>query len=141
MVRAVHVEKVLSLCSCRGEGALRIEISDPLLEENRGVWKLFFAPGRENLVEKTAEAPDLSLTIGDFSTLICGIRSAEELPGCPRRPSATVPRRWTGFSGRSPAMCWTCSKKKRCGSDPQPERYGHTDEKQSGPVPPAAAAV
>ena len=87
MVRAVHVEKVLSLCSCRGEGALRIEISDPLLEENRGVWKLFFAPGRENLVEKTAEAPDLSLTIGDFSTLICGIRSAEELPWM---PAATV---------------------------------------------------
>ena len=86
-VRAVHVEKVLSLCCCRGEGALRIEISDPLLEENCGVWKLSFAPGRENLVEKTAEAPDLSLTIGDFSTLICGIRSAEELPWM---PAATV---------------------------------------------------
>lgn len=83
MVRAVCAEKVLSLCSCRGEGTLRLEITDPLLEENRGVWKLTFAPGHENLVEKTGEAPDLSLSIGDFSTLICGIRSAEDLPWMP----------------------------------------------------------
>lgn len=84
MVRIVHLEKVLSCCRCQGEGTLILEVSDPMLEQNRGVWKLSFAPGKENRVEKTKEAPHITLGIQDLSALLSGARDGEELPWMPQ---------------------------------------------------------
>lgn len=96
MVRAVSVPLVLESCRCRGEGQVKIEISDPLLPENCGVWLLEFAEGRPNRVCRTAEQPDITLPVSAFSALICGIRSAEELPMMPeaavRNPAALLDR-------------------------------------------------
>lgn len=83
MLRVVNVRRVLENCSCRGAGCVRIAIEDTILPENCGTWKLTFAPGQVNFVEKTEEQPDVSLTINAFSALICGARDVHSLAWIP----------------------------------------------------------
>lgn len=83
MLRVVNVRRVLENCNCRGAGCVRIAIEDPVLPENCGTWKLTFAPGQVNFVEKTEEQPDVSLTINAFSALICGARDVHSLAWIP----------------------------------------------------------
>lgn len=83
MLRVVNVEEALKLCRCRGAGEITVQVTDPLLPENNGIFRLTFAPGRENRVERVGAAPDVSLNIGDFSALLCGVRSADELDWMP----------------------------------------------------------
>ena len=47
-------------------------------DRNNAVWELTFAPGRENRVEKTEAAADVTMPINEFSALICGARGAED---------------------------------------------------------------
>jgi predicted acetyltransferase len=79
MVRVVNVEHALSLCRCKGEGSLIVDIIDPMLPGNQGPWRISFAPGRPNQVEKTGYSPDITLPISDFSALLCGIWSGQDL--------------------------------------------------------------
>lgn len=83
MLRVVNVRRVLENCNCRGTGCVRIAIEDTILPENCGTWKLTFAPGQVNFVEKTEEKPDASLTINAFSALICGARDVHSLAWIP----------------------------------------------------------
>lgn len=83
MLRVVNVRRVLENCSCRGTGCVRIAVEDTILPENCGTWKLTFAPGQVNFVEKTEEQPDVSLTINAFSALICGARDTKDLAWMP----------------------------------------------------------
>ncbi len=83
MVRAVNVGRLLALCRCQGEGALTLAVTDPLLPENQGTFRLEFAPGRENRVSRAEGAPDITLGVGELTALACGIRGAEELPWMP----------------------------------------------------------
>ena len=83
MLRVVNVRRVLENCNCRGTGCVRIAIEDTILPENCGTWKLTFAPGQVNFVEKTEEQPDVSLTINAFSALICGARDVHSLAWIP----------------------------------------------------------
>lgn len=84
MLRVVNVRRVLENCLCRGTGSVRMEIADGVLPENSGVWSLSFAPGKENTVEKVQGDADVSLTVNDFSALICGARGAADLPWMPQ---------------------------------------------------------
>lgn len=83
MLRVINVEQALKLCHCKGKGELTVQVEDPLLPENCGSFRLCFEPGKENHVEKTDRTPDISLRIGDFSALLCGVKSAEDLPWMP----------------------------------------------------------
>lgn len=83
MLRVVNVERALQLCRCRGTGEITIQVADPLLPENSDTFRLAFRPGRENQVERVDYAPEISLNMGDFSTLLCGVRSGDELPWMP----------------------------------------------------------
>lgn len=83
MLRVVNAEAALKLCRCRGEGSLTLKLTDPLLAENCDTFRITFAPGGENRVERVADEPDALLPIGDFSALLCGVRSAEELSWMP----------------------------------------------------------
>lgn len=85
MVRVVNVEKALRLCRCRetrsfGEGCVTVKVLDPMLAENDGVFRVSFAPGKENIVEKGDFTPDVVLPIGRFSALLCGVRGMEDVP-------------------------------------------------------------
>ena len=72
MVRAVDVKMLLKMARMRGEGRLRIAVNDPQIAENNGCFEVAFAPGRENDVRRVEAAPDIELTIQDFSRLIVG---------------------------------------------------------------------
>lgn len=83
MVRIVNVEQVLGMCRCRGEGSICIQVEDDMIPQNRGVWKITFAPGQENRVGRTEENPDVILPIRDLSVLLCGARASREMDWMP----------------------------------------------------------
>lgn len=83
MVRAVNVEKLLSLCACKGEGALTLEVRDPMLTQNQGTFRLSFREGEPNQVERAACAPDATLGVGELAALLCGVHAADELRWMP----------------------------------------------------------
>ncbi len=73
MVRAVNVEGLLRLARARGEGRLRVAVEDDMqIDENNDCFEVDFAPERENRVRRVSDAPDIELTIQDFSRLIVG---------------------------------------------------------------------
>lgn len=72
MARVISVEKVLSLARMKGEGALRVAVRDGQIPENCGTFQVRFAPNAANDVQRTDAAPDVELTIQDFSRLILG---------------------------------------------------------------------
>lgn len=83
MARVVNAEAVLKLAKSRGEGTLVVEISDSIIAQNNGRFRVQYAPGQKNQVQRTDAEPDISLTIQDFTRLILGrndIRDAEMLP-------------------------------------------------------------
>ncbi len=83
MLRIVHVPEALRLCRCKGSGTIRLEVKDEMLPQNNGVWQVDFAPGQENRVARTEEAADLCLPVNALSALLCGVRSAREIPWMP----------------------------------------------------------
>ena len=90
MVRAINVETLLRCCRCMGEGELTLAVSDPILPENCGGFRLRFAPGAENRVERTDAPPDVSLDVGDLAALLCGARGTESIA---LTPDITVHRK------------------------------------------------
>lgn len=83
MLRIVNVEEALRLCKCQGSGRILLEVTDEMLPQNNGVWSVDFAPGRENQVDRTGEKADLCLPVSALSALLCGPRSAREIPWMP----------------------------------------------------------
>lgn len=83
MARAVNVERALSLARARGEGRLRVAVTDGQIPENNGTFEVDFASGRANGVRRADAAPDVALTVQDFSRLILGCCDfdPEWLPG------------------------------------------------------------
>ncbi|MEG1381915.1 MAG: GNAT family N-acetyltransferase [Ruthenibacterium sp.] len=84
MMRIVNVQHALQLCRCMGEGSIRIAVSDEIAPWNEETWQLDFAPERANIVQKTLNAPDVALSVNDFSALICGTRCAEDFAYMPQ---------------------------------------------------------
>lgn len=80
MHRFVNVQRALELCDCRGEGCVRIAVTDPMLPQNEGVWKVSFAPGQPNAVEKVDAPADIDLPVGTLSQLLLGVCCADDLP-------------------------------------------------------------
>lgn len=80
MVRVVNVAQALALCRCWGKGTVTVEVTDPMLPENNGVFRVHFAPGSENRVETGNFPPDITLPIQAFSALLCGVRGMEDVP-------------------------------------------------------------
>lgn len=83
MLRAVNARRALELCRCKGEGSLTLTLTDPLLPENNGTFRLSFAPQRDNRVEETEDRPDVTLGPGELGQLLCGVHGAEDLPWMP----------------------------------------------------------
>ena len=83
MARVIDAARVLRLARTRGEGALRVRIADDFIPANDGTFEVAFAPGRENAVRRTDAAPDVELTVQDFTRLIlgCCALDPEWLPG------------------------------------------------------------
>ena len=78
MVRVVDAVQVLKLARMRGNGELIIELSDEQIVQNNGRFHVRFENGKTTSVEKTEAAPDVSMTIQEFSRLICGKHEVSE---------------------------------------------------------------
>ena len=50
-----------------------------MISKNHGRWKVCFEERTQTKVERTDDEPDISLPINDFSTLICGARSMDDI--------------------------------------------------------------
>lgn len=72
MVRVVDAVQVLKLARMRGTGELTIELKDEQIAENNGCFHVVFADGKTISAERTDDAADVSMTIQEFSRLICG---------------------------------------------------------------------
>lgn len=83
MARAVNVEMLLKLCRCRGEGKLVLGVTDKIIPANNDTFLLDFAPGRENLVQRTTAPADIELDVGNLAVLLGGSRTAESLAMTP----------------------------------------------------------
>ena len=83
MARAVNAETLLKLCRCRGEGRLAIGVTDKIIPENNHTFLLDFAPGRENLVERTEGPADIELDAGNLAVLLGGCRGADSIAMTP----------------------------------------------------------
>lgn len=79
MARAVNAEALLRLCRCKGQGNIAIKVEDNILPENRGTFWLRFAPGQENQVERTENAPDVAMDVGNLAVLLGGARDTSSI--------------------------------------------------------------
>lgn len=83
MARAVNAEALLKFCRCRGEGRLAIGVTDKIIPENNHTFLLDFAPGRENLVERTEGPADIEMDAGNLAVLLGGCRGADSIAMTP----------------------------------------------------------
>lgn len=83
MARAVNVETLLKLCRCKGQGSVVMKVTDGIIPENNDTFRLCFAPGTENRVERVSDAPDITLDVGDLSVLLGGARDTSSLAFTP----------------------------------------------------------
>lgn len=72
MVRVIRVKKVLEDARYIGSGSISLEITDPFIRENNGIFQVDFSEGRCTAITDTAETADIRLSISSFSTLITG---------------------------------------------------------------------
>ena len=72
MVRVINAASVLRKAAYHGTGSLTVEITDPQIEENNGIFRVSFRDGRAETVEKVSAQPDVRLTVAAFSALIAG---------------------------------------------------------------------
>ena len=104
MVRAVNVEGLLRVARARGEGRLRVGVTDPLLPENTGCFEVSFAPDRPNAVRRVDDPPEIDLTIQDFSRLIVGCCDAADPEWLPDVRLRCPPERAAQLFYRKPAF-------------------------------------
>lgn len=80
MARVIHVEKVLKAARYKGDGEIRIKVTDPYIKENTGIFHVVFENGVATSVTKDdSVTADISLHITDFSRLIIGCFETEQI--------------------------------------------------------------
>jgi predicted acetyltransferase len=65
MARIIHLQEFFKLFSISRDLTKVIEVKDNIVEENNGVWKLYFSPNGCH-AEKTDEIPERSMTISQI---------------------------------------------------------------------------
>lgn len=84
MVRVIDAGQVLRCCRTQGDGELVIELFDEQIAANNGRFHMCFSNGKTTSVTKTEADADVSLSIQEFSRLICGRYDMQDwkwLPG------------------------------------------------------------
>lgn len=80
MARVIHVEKVLNKARYCGTGVLSIAINDPFIKENNQTFHISFENGKLNALTYDDAPADIILSIADFSRLIIGCLSTDQIP-------------------------------------------------------------
>ena len=79
MARIIDVKQVLELSAYISCGSIRIGVTDNMCPWNEGVWQVDFKDGCADNVTLTSKKADISVNINDFTRLILGAFSADEL--------------------------------------------------------------
>lgn len=79
MWRVVDAEKVLQLARYRGDGSFTVKIFDKYCPWNEDTFQVQFVDGICKSVDRCSTVPDLEADIADFTDLICGNVTAEDL--------------------------------------------------------------
>lgn len=79
MWRVVDVKQVLKLARYQGSGSFVIKVMDKYCPWNTDVFRVRFVNNLCQTVERCADAPDLEADIADFTDLICGNVTADDL--------------------------------------------------------------
>lgn len=80
MARVTHVEKVLKQAYYKGDGAIRIMVTDPYIKENTGTFHVVFNNGAAtSVIRDDSATADITLHITDFSRLIIGCLETEQI--------------------------------------------------------------
>ena len=80
MIRIVHLPSFLKHITADREVSITLKIEDRILEENNGVFVWTLTPEGGSLCVSEGE-PELSVSIADLGSFLCGMLGAEELPG------------------------------------------------------------
>lgn len=73
MARIINVRQIFEKILYRGNGEIRISVSDPLIEENDGSWHIVWKDCKPVSVEKSDEGPaDVECGIGALSVMSVG---------------------------------------------------------------------
>lgn len=78
MMRLVHLPSFAAQIGAEKEQSLVLAVQDPVLSENRGVFRWEFTAESSRLVP-AREEPELSVTIADLGSFLCGMTGSEEL--------------------------------------------------------------
>lgn len=78
MMRLVHLPSFAAQIGAEKEQSLVLAVQDPVLSENRGVFRWEFTAESSRLVP-AREEPELSVTIADLGSFLCGMTGPEEL--------------------------------------------------------------
>lgn len=83
MVRVVNAEKALRLARTRGAGEAVIRLHDAQIPQNDGCFRIRWADGGVQTIERTDAPADAEMTVGDFSSLLAGRYDADEIAYMP----------------------------------------------------------
>ena len=78
MVRVINVQSVLEKAQYRGSGRVTLEIQDPQIPENNGLFTVCFRDGQAASVTRCQGEADAVMTVSTFSALIAGVCGFEE---------------------------------------------------------------
>ncbi len=84
MTRIVHLRRALEAARFGPDGALRLAVSDPILEQNSGTFELEWKNGRLNKMEKTTQPADAEVSIAQLTRFLCAGLRQEELSLMPQ---------------------------------------------------------
>lgn len=73
MVRVINAKSVLEKARYIGSGATTLQITDPQIAQNNGIYRIEFAGGNAISVKETSQLPDAILDISTFSALMMGV--------------------------------------------------------------------
>jgi predicted acetyltransferase len=78
MGRIIDAEKCLEGIEVKGEGKVRLKLTDPICEWNNKVLEIATKEGKLN-VEETSEKEEIEMTIEGLTALIYGVMTIEEI--------------------------------------------------------------
>ena len=80
MIRLLYLPAFVKNIGAEENQSLLVEIEDPILSENNGVFLWEFSGERSALVPVKAR-PEIRISIADLGSFLCGMLGPEELPG------------------------------------------------------------
>lgn len=93
MMRLVHLPSFVSQIGAENEQDLLLAVTDPILAENQGTFRWQFTTEGSRLLPVTEE-PELTVSIAELGSFLCGMTGPEELlEACPREKRTEVQKK------------------------------------------------